>query len=173
MNASRLGRRVHDNHLYIFTTSSLPVHQDYIIHTSHPNSTHTTFTMAPLPTSTSITHPNLTYILSHITKRAYSECAYYESSCSTHRLAIIIIIIAVGIVVSAILSLLYVRSRRSRAAKMRASVQQRRVKMSSEDWPLPNETRYPVERVVGYGAPPPYEPRRPERVVRNGGREWR
>ncbi|KAF2823496.1 hypothetical protein CC86DRAFT_457849 [Ophiobolus disseminans] len=132
------------------------------------------YTMAPLSkTIATFPHPNLSAILTSLQKRSSSECAYYESSCSTHRLAIIIIIIAVGIVVSAILSLLFVRSRRSKNAKLMTAVQQRRMKME-EGWPssVENETRYPSTTTTLYGAPPPYAPRRPERAARGDG-DWR
>jgi hypothetical protein len=126
--------------------------------------------MAPIShTSKIFPHPNFTAILTSLQKRTSSDCAYYESTCSAHRLAIIIIIIAVGVVVSAILSLLYVRSCRSKAAKHRATVLQQRMKMNNE-WQttMAHETRYGATN----DAPPPYEPRRPERVARTG-ETWR
>lgn len=109
--------------------------------------------MAPINTSS---------ILASLRKRSSSECAYYESSCSTHRLAIIIIIVAVCIIISAILSLLYVRSRRSKIAKLGAAMQHQRVEMN-DDWPLSTENTTKPETTCG--APPPYEPRRPERIA--------
>jgi hypothetical protein len=126
--------------------------------------------MAPIShTSKTFPHPNFNAILTSLQKRTSSDCAYYESTCSTHRLAIIIIIIAVGVVVSAILSLLYVRSCRSKAAKQRATVLQQRMKLN-DGWQttMANETRYGATNDV----PPPYEPRRPERVARMG-ENWR
>lgn len=94
-----------------------------------------------------------------------SSCTYYDASCSTHRLVILIIIIAIGIIVSAILSLLYVRSRRSKANKIRLQAQFQRQQMQvqqqrSSTW---NSTT---------SAPPPYEPRKPERAAR-GASDWR
>jgi hypothetical protein len=98
-----------------------------------------------------------------------SDCTYYDASCSTHRLAIMIIIICIGIVVSAILSLLYVRSRRSKAIKLHASMQQRpKANVPWEDYNAPAMYNSPT----AYGAPPPYEPRRPERAARATA-EWR
>jgi hypothetical protein len=96
-----------------------------------------------------------------ITRRD-SDCTYYSTSCSTHRFAILILIVCVGIIVSAIISLLYVRSRRSKAAKLRASM---RIKTHEDitTWRAPPD---------GLGAPPPYAPRRPERVARAGNGEW-
>jgi hypothetical protein len=94
-----------------------------------------------------------------------SDCTYYDTSCSTHRLAILIIIICIGIIVSAILSLLYVRSRRSQAAKLRAAMQQQHRTKTHDGittWRAPSDMQ---------GAPPPYAPRRPERVARANG-EW-
>jgi uncharacterized membrane protein len=96
-----------------------------------------------------------------------SDCTYYDTSCSTHRLAIMIIIICVGIIVSAILSLLYVRSRRSKAAKIRASIQQQQRMKVNEEY-----TSWHASPEVQHGAPPPYEPRRPERVARANNSEW-
>jgi len=119
--------------------------------------------MAPISqTATGFSHQNLNAVLTSLVKRSSSECAYYESSCSTHRLAIIIIIIAVGIIISAILSLLYVRSRRSKAAKLRATMQQQRVK-SNDNWQMSTENG--TRPTFPYGAPPPYEPRKPERIA--------
>jgi hypothetical protein len=94
-----------------------------------------------------------------------SDCTYYDTSCSTHRLAILIIIICIGIIVSAILSLLYVRSRRSKVAKLRAAMQQQHRTKTHDGittWRAPSDMQ---------GAPPPYAPRRPERVARANG-EW-
>jgi hypothetical protein len=96
-----------------------------------------------------------------LTKRD-SDCTYYSASCSTHRLAILILIIGVGIIVSAIISLLYVRSRRSKAAKLRASMRPKTLE-DITTWRAPSD---------GLGAPPPYAPRRPERVARTGNGEW-
>ncbi|KAH7078988.1 hypothetical protein BKA63DRAFT_488675 [Paraphoma chrysanthemicola] len=122
-------------------------------------------------TPSSNPHPNLSAILTSFQKRSSSDCSYYETSCGTHRLAIMIIIICVGIMVSAILSTLYIRSHRHKAAKLRTIEQQhQRMKMNHEGWPssIVNEARYAVPQ----GAPPPYEPRRPDRVARVDG-EWR
>ncbi|OAL06060.1 hypothetical protein IQ06DRAFT_343301 [Phaeosphaeriaceae sp. SRC1lsM3a] len=91
-----------------------------------------------------------------------SSCTYYDASCSTHRLVILIIIIAIGIIVSAILSLLYVRSRRSKANKMRLQSQRQQAQIQ--------------ERFSAWdpsaAAPPPYEPRKPERAARASA-DWR
>jgi hypothetical protein len=95
------------------------------------------------------------------------NCTYYDASCSTHRLALMIIIICVGILVSAILSLLYVRSRRSKAAKIRASMYHQRVKANDEGF-----STWQASTAQDGAPPPPYEPRRPERVARING-EWR
>jgi hypothetical protein len=96
-----------------------------------------------------------------LTKRD-ADCTYYSTSCSTHRLAILILIICIGIIVSAILSLLYVRSRRSKAAKLRASMRPK-THENITTW------RAPFDEL---GAPPPYAPRRPEKVARAGNGEW-
>jgi len=120
--------------------------------------------MAPLNT---LTHPNVNAILTSLHKRD-ADCTYYDTSCSYHRLAILIIIIAIGIIVSAIFSLLYVRSRRSKASKLRASMQQRpKANAPWEDYNAPTAYTSPTTEA----APPPYEPRRPERAARAA--EWR
>jgi hypothetical protein len=123
--------------------------------------------MAPLA---QLLHLNPSNILtSGILHKRDSSCTYYDTSCSTHRLAIMIIIICVGILVSAILSLLYVRSRRSKIAKLRASTTNTSDRFGT--WQATTNTTRMYE-VQQYGAPPPYEPRRPERAAR-GNREWR
>ncbi|EAT92278.1 hypothetical protein HBI56_004320 [Parastagonospora nodorum] len=121
--------------------------------------------MAPLNT---LTHHSVNTILISLHKRD-ADCTYYDASCSYHRLAILIIIIAIGIIASAILSLLYVRSRRSKAAKMRASMQQRpKANAPWENYSAPAAYTSPTTD----SAPPPYEPRRPERAARAAA-EWR
>lgn len=107
-----------------------------------------------------------------------SSCSYYDTTCGTHRLAIMIIIISVGILVSTILSLLYVRSRASKNRKMQIAASQRRaimrIKNQNHGWMSANEidARYGAPPATQGGlAPPPYEPRMPERVARAEG--WR
>jgi hypothetical protein len=150
--------------------------------------------MAPIfPTLPSLAIPS-------IHKRNY-ECTYYDATCSTHRLVVMIIIIVVGILVSAILSLLYVRSRRSKAAKSRVYNHHQHIKMHDalvsqtldrpqrrrqqhvkmhDAWAnqtLDRPQRRRQERHEGfggmYGAPPPYTPRRPERAFGVGGESFR
>jgi hypothetical protein len=121
-------------------------------------------------------------------QRRDSSCTYSDTSCGTHRLAILIIIICVGIIVSAILSLLYVRSRRSKATKMRANMQHRIKASEVNEWHVSTQANMQhrikmnewqassdIGRAYGApamdGAPPPYEPRRPDRVARV--EEWR
>ncbi|KAF2031316.1 hypothetical protein EK21DRAFT_99862 [Setomelanomma holmii] len=116
-------------------------------------------------------HPNLAAILTSLHKRSFSsDCTYYETSCGTHRLAIMVIIICVGVLVTAILSTLYIRSHRNKNAKLRAIEQQRMRMKMNEGWPssMVNSPTY----VVPQGAPPPYEPRKPERVARVD-EDWR
>jgi hypothetical protein len=140
-------------YLLSLPTNTLRYHQRYNLskQTKH-------FTMAPLNTQSSL--------FSTVLHKRDEDCTYYDASCSTHRLALMIIIICVGIIVSAILSLLYVRSRRSKAAKIRASMYQQRVKPNHEEFSTWQASS------MRDSAPPPYEPRRPERVARIDG-EWR
>jgi hypothetical protein len=121
-------------------------------------------------TTSANSHSNLAIILTSLYKRSSSsDCAYYETSCGTHRLAIMIIIICVGILVSAILSTLYIRSHRHKAAKLRSIEQQRMRMKMNEGWP--SSMVIAPTHSAPQGAPPPYEPRRPERVARADG-EW-
>jgi hypothetical protein len=80
-----------------------------------------------------------------------------------------IIIICVGILVSGILSILYVRSRRSKSAKLRASMVKRNDGFGTWEVSTDRVRLYDVQQ---YGAPPPYTPRRPERAARADG-DWR
>jgi hypothetical protein len=137
-----------------------------ILNNNYANTTSSTMPPLTLPypyipsSSISSTHT--------ILQKRDSSCTYSDASCSTHRLAILIIIICVGIIVSAILSLLYVRSRRSKAAKMRANMQHR---MKANKWQASSDIGRAYGTPAMEGAPPPYEPRRPERVARV--EEWR
>lgn len=102
----------------------------------------------------------------HLFSRSYSsnDCPSTSSTCSSHRLAIIVIICFVAIIVSGILSLLYVRSRRSKAAKQQVQQEwgvggKARGKDGFEEWDAPPAYD---ERQEGLGV------RRPERVVVRG-----
>jgi hypothetical protein len=98
-----------------------------------------------------------------LTKRSYSsnDCPSTSSTCSSHRLAIIVIICFVAIIVSGILSLLYVRSRRSKAAKQQVQ----------QEWGVGVKGRG-KDGFEEWDAPPAYDEgngvRRPERVVVRG-----
>jgi hypothetical protein len=111
--------------------------------------------MAPLVQ----THTNPITFTTGLRKRDLS-CTDYDASCGMHRLAILIF----GIV-----SLLCVRSQRSKALKLRAS------RMKSNDafstW-QPTTNRVRLYEAQMYGSPPPYTPRKPERAARADG-DWR
>lgn len=119
-----------------------------------------------------------------------STCTAYDTSCGTHRLAIMIIIICVGILVSGILSFIFVRSRARRIARERLRIQQMHQQKLNDSflgtagpYPVPsttttttmNDTRKSKTGMgMEMGAPPPYSPRRPERAYDAGaGQGWR
>jgi hypothetical protein len=99
--------------------------------------------------------------------RRSSECSYYDSNCSTHRLAAVIIIVAVVLMVTSILTMLYVRSRATRAVKLKAQSNLRRFKLEESLKAQREGQQY--EGFSGmYGAPPPYTPKQPERAYGAG-----
>jgi hypothetical protein len=119
-----------------------------------------------------------------------ADCdTYYTSSCYTHRIVLLIIIILVGAFVGIILSLVYVRSRSRRLARIQANRMNANVwrqRYLGENLRTSDGTatvRLPSGRVVGVDggqrwrkgeswdegrdgreAPPPYMPRVPEAV---------
>jgi hypothetical protein len=120
--------------------------------------------MAPLVQ----THTNPITFTTGLRKRDFS-CTDYDASCGMHRLVITGIIIFVAILIFGIVSLLCVRSQRSKALKLRAS------RMKSNDafstW-QPTTNRVRLYEAQMYGSPPPYTPRKPERAARADG-DWR
>jgi hypothetical protein len=129
---------------------------------------------------------------SALQKRSTDCDNYYTSSCSAHRTVLLIIIILVGAFVGIILSLVYVRSRSRRLARlqanrMNAKLWRQRYLVDDENLRTSDGTaavRLPSGRVIGvdggqrwrkgecwdemppplYALPPPYMPRVPEAV---------
>jgi hypothetical protein len=106
-----------------------------------------------------------------VSKRS-SECSYYDSNCSTHRLAAVIIIVAVALMVTSILIMLYVRSRATIAVKLKAQSNLRRFKLEESLEAQREGQQY--EGFGGmYGTPPPYTPKQPERAYDTGAKAGR
>jgi hypothetical protein len=110
--------------------------------------------------------PSLHKRVAPIFKRS-SQCSYYDANCSTHRLTAIVIIVAVALMVTSILTMLYVRSRATRAVKLKAQSNLRRFKLEES---LKAQREGEQREGFGgiYGAPPPYTPTRPERAYGAG-----
>jgi hypothetical protein len=120
--------------------------------------------MAPLAQSPHHTSSTLFILTTGLLRKRDSSCTYYDASCGMHRLVITGIIIFVAVLIFGILSLLCVRSQRSKALKLRAA------RMKSNDALITCQPTTVHVRMYE-GAPPPYTPRKPERVARVD--EWR
>ncbi|KAF1841753.1 uncharacterized protein K460DRAFT_369757 [Cucurbitaria berberidis CBS 394.84] len=109
--------------------------------------------MAPLPPTLQTLPTSVENILTNIHKRS-SDCTYYDTSCNTHRIAILVIIVFVGALFGLTLSFYYARGRKRRTARERASRIATQHKRMGDPF-----------NGMAYEAPPPYMPKVPENVA--------
>jgi hypothetical protein len=134
--------------------------------TEAPHPSHISQTMAPLPTTTPASASPASNILATLPKRSL-ECTYYDTSCSTHRIVILIIFIVCGFGIGGMLALVYFRGRRRRSERER----QARLRRENMQLRSPFNNRKLVLGGAFDAPPPPYAPRlprKPESVAKGG-----
>jgi hypothetical protein len=140
----------------------------YCTYSIHHNTSRTNNPMAPH-------HLTLNSPLSLSKRSEYCENTY-DSSCTTHRTILLVIIVFVGAFVSVVLSLVYVQSRsrrraRERTLRVNGGLRSGLKVLRTEDGVA--TVRLPSGRLIGgkgegwdgrgaFEAPPPYMPRMPE-----------
>ncbi|KAH8719350.1 hypothetical protein GQ44DRAFT_712272 [Phaeosphaeriaceae sp. PMI808] len=128
--------------------------------------------MAPL--AQPLTNPNANNVLASLRRRGY-ECSQYDTSCDTHGVVVKVAIVCVVVMVSGIVSALFIRARRRHLAKLRNTSQhqhQYQLHLNKSLQQSSGATLNPQLDGSYDAPPPPYVPRRPDTVAR-AGRDWR